>query len=37
LEEHLKVQAFTFEKIIDIDHLTDLAAAEKWLNEEMMS
>jgi NDP-sugar pyrophosphorylase family protein len=36
LEEHLKVQAFTFDKIIDIDHLTDLAIAEKWLSEEMM-
>jgi NDP-sugar pyrophosphorylase family protein len=37
LEERLKVQAFTFGKIIDIDHLTDLAAAEKWLGEVNMS
>lgn len=36
LEERLKVKAFTFEKIIDIDHLTDLAIAENWLSEEMM-
>lgn len=36
LEEGLKVKAFTFEKIIDIDHLTDLTTAENWLNEEMM-
>ncbi|MFC6099050.1 nucleotidyltransferase family protein [Olivibacter domesticus] len=33
LEENLEVKAFTFEKIIDIDHLTDLTSAEKWLSE----
>ncbi|QNL48286.1 NDP-sugar synthase [Olivibacter sp. SDN3] len=37
LEEQLKVEAFTFEKIIDIDHLTDLHTAEAWLNELKMS
>lgn len=33
LEEHLNVKAFTFDKIIDIDHLTDLQLAEIWLND----
>lgn len=37
LQEGLTVQAFTFEKIIDIDHLTDLTSAEKWLSEVNMS
>lgn len=32
LDEHLKVKAFKFEKIIDIDHLSDLHTAEDWLN-----
>jgi len=34
LEEHLKVKAFVFDKIIDIDHIADLKAAEAWLAEE---
>lgn len=37
LHEHLQVKAFTFDKIIDIDHLADLHAAEAWLNEAQIS
>jgi len=37
LNEHLQVKAFTFDKIIDIDHLADLHTAEAWLNEAEVS
>lgn len=37
LEENLKVKAFTFDKIIDIDHLSDLQVAEAWLNDVKIS
>ncbi|GAA4808093.1 hypothetical protein GCM10023231_41720 [Olivibacter ginsenosidimutans] len=37
LEEHLAVKAFIFDKIMDIDHLTDLQSAEDWLNEMKVS
>lgn len=37
LDEHLNVKAFTFNKIIDIDHLVDLQHAEAWLNEVKVS
>lgn len=37
LTERLSVKAFTFNKIIDIDHLADLQLAEAWLNEEKIS
>ncbi|MEH6307632.1 NTP transferase domain-containing protein [Olivibacter sp. CPCC 100613] len=33
LTEHLNVKAFTFDKIIDIDHLADLQQAEAWLDD----
>lgn len=34
LEKQLNVKAFVFDKIIDIDHMADLEAAEAWLAEE---
>lgn len=37
LEQHLNVKAFTFDKIIDIDHLSDLEIAEEWLNDVKIS
>jgi len=33
LQQQLKVEAFVFDKIIDIDHLSDLRTAEEWLSE----
>jgi len=37
LQEQLNVEAFIFEKIIDIDHLSDLHTAEEWLSEVKIS
>jgi len=37
LKNNLQVKAFTFDKIIDIDHLSDLHIAEEWLNEVKIS
>ncbi len=35
LENDLQVEAFVFEKVVDIDHLKDRAVAEQFLSEEV--
>jgi hypothetical protein len=35
LENDLQVEAFVFEKVVDIDHLKDRVVAEQFLSEEV--